>query len=414
MRHLLRFLLFCILLIPTYTVIGSALGAGKAHLPGDGQSVEGALQSVSYQALVDLDRPAIGNYGIYLPLVSVQHAGRIAPNPILSRGKPTFSPMGSVPGLVDGLYGDHAAWPVGYPTPQDPTWVAIKIGGGYSRVLLTWSSTFNYDYNATSYGVPSSYLVQTSADSTNGADGTWTTVVSVTGNYVRTREHSLDFTGRSWVRMLITGLSPNTSVGSAIIDEIEVYDLSMGGQDTWFFMGDSITAEAFDRRTIHQPSFASWVYTLNSSYFPAMVDGGIGFETAASGLSHIDAWLQMNPDMHFWALGYGTNDSQGNLSDPTSFRANMQALIDKIKAAGHVPVLAKIPYATDGDHNYIPAFNRAIDELTAANGLKPGPDLYAWFRANPQELRADGLHPNDIGAQSINRLWAEAMSDLYR
>jgi acyl-CoA thioesterase I len=47
-----------------------------------------------------------------------------------------------------------------------------------------------------------------------------------------------------------------------------------------------------------------------------------------------------------------------------------------------------------------------------ANGLIPGPDLYAWFLAHPEQLR-DGLHPTDAGIVAINRLWASAMERLY-
>jgi len=54
-----------------------------------------------------------------------------------------------------------------------------------------------------------------------------------------------------------------------------------------------------------------------------------------------------------------------------------------------------------------------IDEVTARNGLPSGPDLCTWFSAHPDELREDGVHPTDAGAQSINRLWYEALRPLW-
>jgi lysophospholipase L1-like esterase len=54
-----------------------------------------------------------------------------------------------------------------------------------------------------------------------------------------------------------------------------------------------------------------------------------------------------------------------------------------------------------------------IDRVTARNGLLPGPDLYAWFRSHRGELGQDGVHPNDAGTRSINRLWYEALRPLY-
>ena len=53
-----------------------------------------------------------------------------------------------------------------------------------------------------------------------------------------------------------------------------------------------------------------------------------------------------------------------------------------------------------------------IAELTAQNDLLPGPDLYAWFAAHPEQLR-DGIHPTDAGILAINRLWAEAVARAY-
>jgi lysophospholipase L1-like esterase len=304
-------------------------------------------------------------------------------------------------------------WNPGNPSAANPAWVAINIGSGYSRLLLNWTSTFNYNYNETTYGGPGDYQVQTSGDSTNGADGTWTTVANVSGNYVRARAHTFDFTGKSWVRLLVTAPSATTNGNGVAIDEIDIHDVSNGIADTWFFMGDSITAGGFTRKASQQPSFAANINQMHPSYFPAMINGGIGGETSGSAVGHIDTWLQLNPDMKYWALAYGTNDAAGNNGNPAAFKANMQILIDRIKAAGRVPILAKIPYAIDGNHNTIPLFNQAIDELNTANGLMSGPDLYAWFQAHPEQLSSDGLHPNDAGSASINRLWAEAMSGLY-
>jgi lysophospholipase L1-like esterase len=77
-----------------------------------------------------------------------------------------------------------------------------------------------------------------------------------------------------------------------------------------------------------------------------------------------------------------------------------------------VPILASIPFASDGQHANIPRFNQAIEEIRRSQNLPRGPDLYAWFSGHPDELR-DGIHPNERGIASINRLWAEAVDALY-
>ena len=90
----------------------------------------------------------------------------------------------------------------------------------------------------------------------------------------------------------------------------------------------------------------------------------------------------------------GTNDSSGNNRDTASFRKRLDQLVKRLLAAGKVPVLARIRYASDGQHDHIPEFNKVIEAVAAANCLPQGPDLYSRFRAHPEHLR-DKLHPDD-------------------
>ena len=94
---------------------------------------------------------------------------------------------------------------------------------------------------------------------TDGTDGAWAAAGDpVIGNHVRTRAQALDFTGKTWVKMVITAAPAEASNGVQI-GEIDIHDISATGaglpDDTWFFMGDSITAFAYDRT--NPPSFAA-------------------------------------------------------------------------------------------------------------------------------------------------------------
>jgi lysophospholipase L1-like esterase len=169
---------------------------------------------------------------------------------------------------------------------------------------------------------------------------------------------------------------------------------------------------AFDRAPAHQPSFATWVNIRHPGNFPAMIDGGTGGDKSDEGAAHIDDWLARNPDAHFWAIAYGTNDAAGNESETDRFRKNMQTIVSRVRDAGRVAILATIPFTSDDQHRNIPRFNRVLTELRTANSLPEGPDLYTWFAAHPDELR-DRVHPNARGILSINRLWAEAVDALY-
>ncbi len=360
------------------------------------------------------------------------------PNPIISLGKPTTGATAALyqssSTLVDGVFGTFATrWVGGYPTPAAPSWVAINVGQGPTRILLEFNCGANYNYEETDYGGPRDYTISTSPNSTDGSDGSWVLAVSVTNNAYRTRSGSFDFTGMKWVKLSCTAAPANRNTPGVIydpgiaFDEIEVYDISAAhsrgriAEDTWFFMGDSITAFWADRATAagtndptsHMPDFAQCIHAANSNYFPSMIDGGIGGESSSGGLARLTTTLAANPDYYFWALSYGSNDSAGNNDNPASFKTNMQAMISLLLANGRMPVIPHIPYAADGQHDFIPHFNAVIDDLVAANLILAGPDLYAFFQANTNQLKTDGLHPNDAGMRSHNLLWSKAMHHLY-
>jgi lysophospholipase L1-like esterase len=298
-----------------------------------------------------------------------------------------------------------------------PTALALPAEPVSGDLLLEWNSSGTNDYisppNAPTYGLPASYTIATSADSTNGRDGTWREAVRVTGNTARTREHRFPFAGARWVRMTVTNAVAGPLGNTFVIDEIELHDASNGIDDSVFFLGDSITSATFARCPANQPSFAELVHRSTPERFPAMIDGGVDSVNSGYGVSVIQDWLALNPDFHIWAIGYGTNDAWQKVP-PAIFEAHLQSMVERIKAAGRVPIIARIPFAAKGPTDAdVRALNGVIDLVTARNGLLPGPDLYAWFSSHPDELSRDGVHPSDAGTRSINRLWYEALRPLY-
>jgi lysophospholipase L1-like esterase len=355
------------------------------------------------------------------------------PNPIISRTAQVFSsPAGAAGTINDGTY-HNGGWRI--LAASLPGWVAFKLTAGPTRILLSWDDGGTYNYQdpttVTVYGLPAAYRIEVSADSTNGSDGTWMPRVTVgdastSPNQVRTRAHALDFAGMTWVKMTITAAPANESSNGVQLGEIDIHDISATGSglpdDTWFFMGDSITAFAYDRAAAHQPSFARAVNTASPTFYPAMINGGIGGELSRDGLARLAHVLELNPDFRFFALGYGTNDAANGQLPTATFRTNLQSMIDMLMGAGRIPILARIPYAGDGSHGMIPAYNTVIDELVQTNQLPIGPDLYTHFMQNPGEFTCppcgggrttDNLHPNDVGLAAMNTLWATAARPLY-
>lgn len=353
------------------------------------------------------------------------------PNPLVSRGKPVFAhalaKYSKAEALVDGQFKTYSgSWPAGTPTAKEPAWAAIKVGKGFKKLLLVWSEGGSYNFNETTYGAPADYRIDVSADSTDGEDGSWKTVASVTANKFHARENAFDFDGQSWVKMVLLK-APENSPNGLSLQEIELFDLSGGGTDSWFFMGDSITAGSFDREsTKHQPSYAELVHAEHPKFFPAMICGGIGGENSKNGLDHLDEWLAVAPDFKYWAIGYGTNDAAGNTSDSGPFERNMSTIAERVLAAGRIPIFARIPFAADDQHQHLPAFNEALERVIKKHGLAQGPDLYTWFQKHPEQL-ADKLHPGEVQADAkadknasppngiveVNRLWWEATRWLY-
>lgn len=306
----------------------------------------------------------------------------IVPNPRVSRGKPLFASTGAAA----------------------PAWVAIQVGVGPSHVLVCWRAP-GADY-ADAARAPAAYRIESSADSTNGADGSWRLEVNVAGNAVRSRAHRFEFDGQSWVRLTLTGAADRGVSGLAL----DVHDASDGTDDTWFFFGDGITA-AFDHDTSPSPSFAENVHAEYPGYFPALIDGGVRGELTAHALARLDSLLALNPDFRHFAIACGANDARAGV-DVAHLRASLQAMIDKLRAAGRIPVLARVPHSPAGNRETLSEYNRVIDELTRDSGLLPGPDLDAWFHAHAEQWTAEGA-PNSAGRVAIHRLWADAMDALY-
>lgn len=345
---------------------------------------------------------------------------------LVSRGKPVVCSKDNaeVPGpnaITSGVYAQWSFW--GTADTALPAWCAIHIGVGPSRLMVVWYSEYDED-NAqwqSTGRMPQSYTLSVSANSTDGHNGDWKVVATVTGNPVHIRESAIPFAGDGWVRMTITQAQDHPTQDSMLIDQIDCFDISTPAlaKNTALFEGDSITALSFDHSTGDQ-SFDMLMHGYDSRLFPSMLNEGMGGWSSNAAVDHIDKWLALNPDVNYWLLEWGSNDAF-SMEDPAVFRSNMQIVINKIKAAGHTPVLARIPPAIgDGSGQAqltaeIEAINRQIDALTQANHLIPGPDLYAVIGKDPQGLlQSDGIHPNGNGRKAINNAWYLAMRTVMR
>ncbi|MCL2012178.1 MAG: SGNH/GDSL hydrolase family protein [Cystobacterineae bacterium] len=334
------------------------------------------------------------------------------PKTLVSAGKRTSTSSGqSAAMLVDGRFRGSSSWNAGRSLPA---WAAIEVGGGIGELLLSWSSSGNYDYPEIRYGAPASYRIETSANSSDGRDGTWNEVLTVRNNTVRARTHCIPFANQRWLRFVV--LSDAGTENGVQIDEIELHDNSDGKIDGWFFFGDSITAHAFDRQESQNPAFASLLWAADENHYPLQVNGGYGGDTARCvsanrqcSLERLRQALDENEGYRVVALGLGTNDF-GAMAD---YRTAMRALIQEVQSRGKIAIIPLIPWARGRSEATQEAMNQVVDELRQEFNLPRGPDFYTHFRANPSQLR-DELHPNAQGCKEMNRLWAEAAKAVPR
>jgi len=347
---------------------------------------------------------------IALGLLMVNQLGAtIIPNPIISRGKTVYTSSGSAAYLVDNKY-NTTSW-----TVKANSWVAINLGLGPTKVFFNWNDPAYHWANAMgstnctySISFPTSYKILVSSNSTNGSDGDWSTVLSVSSNTVSARGHLIDFTGYSWIKMSILQ-------GGGTLDEIEVFDASNGINDVWFFPGTSITANTF-KGTPPAINFADRITSSYPSNNPVMIRGGIGCISSTDFVNNLTKYMTIAKNAKYWAIEMGTNDAWGGSNyNAATFKSNLQKVIDACKVNGIQPIIARVlaTNKTNAGWQVHADFLKAVDELTVANNLIAGPDLYNWFLAHPEDLNSDGVHPNASGASNIQRLWAEKMSTLF-
>ena len=312
--------------------------------------------------------------------------------------------------LIDGKFGDWGFWQVA--SGLLPGSCAIHLKGKANSVIFAWYSDYSFDYIDPTSMAPQDYDIAVSGDSTDGSDGTWRTVAQVRGNEARAREHRFDFKGMSWIRMTVLSGQPQASQPFMRIDEIEVFNAANLGANTFYFSGDSITGMAYNRYPENTPSFAEVMQLCAPGRYPLMIDGGFGGQSLDGAVANLAQWQTMLPDMHYWLLGWGTNDALNDES-PETFRADLQTVVTAILQKGGVPMLAHIPYTKyhnkPGLDAEVQRLNGVIDEVTAANHLTPGPDLYTLVKEHPDYLGPDGLHPSGPGAVAINAAWFQTM-----
>jgi len=142
-----------------------------------------------------------------------------------------------------------------------------------------------------------------------------------------------------------------------------------------------------------------------------VVNAGVSGETSAGGLRRI-AWLAEQP-IDVLVLELGANDGlRGH--DPESTRANLQAIIDTVRA--HHPDAAVVIAGMEAPPNLGDAFTsrfRALfPALARANGAALIPFLLDGVAAVPELNQSDGIHPSPAGHRVVAETVWRALEPL--
>jgi acyl-CoA thioesterase-1 len=166
------------------------------------------------------------------------------------------------------------------------------------------------------------------------------------------------------------------------------------------FLGDSLTAglgllsnQAFPERI--QGKFADEGYSLVEC-----VNAGVSGDTTAGGLRRVDDVL--DAETRVLVLALGGNDALRGLT-PAQTQDNLAAIIDAAEAKGVGVVLAGMEAPTNLGPDYQTAFHDVFIKLggTYRKHIVFVPFLLEGVAGKPELNQADGIHPNEQGAEMI-------------
>ncbi len=375
--------------------------------------------------------PTTGEGARYFPWISSRHGVSPASN-IISRGLPSYA-SSTRDGLAayanNGLY-DATSWRSnGY-----PAWWAIDLSSVPAeqrlQLQLLWCEGGDADYDtdwasAPTYNKVGDYTIEGNAAVGGGnppASG-WVTLVTVTGNTKRGRQHRFvnapdpNSTPYNWLRINATaGASTNDlTYNNDLNMKVEIANVMAGAWDTWLILGDSITADGIRPTLSAGLGYMGRFAQIRTDFTPLVEPGGAGGMKAedlnGDSNSLFLSWLDNSP-AHFVALNFGTNDVTASAD---SFETAMRYAIDTVLSYGKRPVVPTIPWG-DKDATWLAScqeLNGRIAQIYTDYGslLIHGPDFYAFFQANPTLIQTNNVHPTDAGYAAWAGEYAQVMAN---
>ena len=139
---------------------------------------------------------------------------------------------------------------------------------------------------------------------------------------------------------------------------------------------------------------------LRAAGTPAtVINAGVSGDTTAGGLARVD-WLIGGAPPDVLLIELGGNDGLRAI-DPKNTRANVEAIIEKGKAAGSVVLLTGMLAPPNLGREYENEFNAIFPDLAARHQVLFYPFFLEGVAADRALNQPDGIHPNRKGVDII-------------
>ena len=125
---------------------------------------------------------------------------------------------------------------------------------------------------------------------------------------------------------------------------------------------------------------------------------GVAGDTSDDALNRLDWMLQEKPDIV--VVEFGAND-MFRLFPPDHTRANLDAILQRIRDANAVPVLAGMLAPLNSGKPFADAFNALFPALAQKHQIELYPFFLKDVALRPELNQPDGLHPNAAGTARI-------------
>jgi acyl-CoA thioesterase I len=324
-------------------------------------------------------------------------AGSAEAMKLISRGVPAFASSGVAESANDDQ--PNIAWS----SESLPAWLAYDVSSvpaaDREQVLLAWYCYFA-DYLVAEpkaeQMLPLDYVVEINSAAGGGEPPQtgWSEVAHVTANRRSARQHVFELAGANWLRLSLT----KSSDAAKVMLDLDLYSAPTGGSDGWLFMGDSITYMTTQRAFSDLPDL---VERARPGRVPLVVDGALGGTNTTTAQEIITASLA-EFEGRYIVLAYGTNDHAGEYK--------MESLVQKVIAAGRVPVVPHVPWS-DQKLEEGPPLNQQIDALYQSYPeILRGPDLWRAFENRLDLIPQGDVHPNAEGMEFLRVEWSKVIA----